>query len=57
MPDEVYYALLLFDVRQVQTQIKINNSIINAITEITELFNCGAVSARAAIHAFECLGL
>lgn len=57
MPDEVYFALLLFDVRQMQTQIKINNSIINTVTEITELHKCGAISVRDAIKAFESLGL
>lgn len=57
MPEEVYLALLLFDVRQIQTQIKINNSIINAITEINDLYHCGAIGSRDVIEAFRCLGI
>lgn len=57
MPEEVYLALLLFDVRQIQTQIKINDSIINAITEIAELYKCGVITANDTIEAFRCLGI
>lgn len=57
MPKEVFLALSRFSLLQHMTQIQINNSIINAITEIDDLYHCGAIGSHDAIEAFRCLGI